>query len=76
MYNTFKFSNVTLKVKRKHDATTSMEGFYTHNTRKPTLRLWNELETFPEKLLYETSKLVIPVMLVNDPRKASRVPWS
>jgi hypothetical protein len=27
-------------------------------------------------LLYEMSKLVIPLMLVNDPRKASRVPSS
>jgi len=49
---------------------------YTHNTDKPTLRSWNELETFPEKLLYEMSKLVIPVTLVNDPRKASSVPSS
>ncbi len=53
-----------------------MEGLYTHNIDKPTLRFWNELETFPEKLLYEMSKLVIPLMLVNDPRKASRVPSS
>jgi hypothetical protein len=71
-----KISNVTSKVKRKHDVTTSMEGLYTHNIDKPTLRFWNELETFPEKLLYEMSKLVIPLMLVNDPRKASRVPSS
>jgi hypothetical protein len=72
-----KFSNVTLKVKRKHDCNHFNGRFlYTHNTKKPTLRLWNELEIFPEKLLYEMSKLVILVMLVNDPRKASRVPSS
>jgi len=38
--------------------------------------LWNELETFPENLLYEMSKLVIPIISVNDPKKASRVPSS
>jgi hypothetical protein len=49
---------------------------FIHNTEKPTLKLWNELETFPKNLLYEISKLVILIMLVNDPRKASRVPSS